>query len=941
MFRLPFAAVRDTALLTSLLSTCQGGLSGPAPTPAGADVGEVRIAEVLFSPSDDALALPGVQWVELHNTDVRPRALVGASLVRADGATVGTLPTMRLPADSRLVVALGTGVDDLDLSDGSGRIWVQGPPLADADGVGLVVAGDLVDFVAWGDVGSDPMASGRVHDRAVADGLWAAGAQVPTVVAGELGALVTAASAGTGLERVAATLGPDAWTLQANPAPGAATRSKRVELVAATTAADTKTWNLVLVADGDGDLESVWWKELQTLSARLQRLHPDARVLVQFDGASVAEYDAADPRGVTGTLGHAFRGELRGDTHEGRLVLHTPQGGSGRLGEINHGDPATVSGFLSWVRQHYPAQRTAVVMMGHGLGWQGLFSDHSHGRDRLQIGELGEAVDGADIDVMVLYSCLMGQLEVAWELREDVDHLVASQAVLVAGAIPLTQFANELFADPGIAASSLATSVVTHARNVSDTAQLRRHPQTLAALDLGAPLVRFEREVQAFAEAMGAEAPTRTSVPAPGLDDHGDVHSDSGDAMDNVQVHLEAAVRASEHMGRKHGLTTYVDLYDLMARFGVRPVPERYRQPALEVQLSLGSGGGLVLASTHGPLYPRAHGLSVYFPLGQDARLMRPNGRQADHAFHAPFGARFDTRTSARVKYAPDVDPDADCVFGDELDHPLTNAPGFDWASDNSWGQMLHRYYEPVADASCAPSTTIAGIPVTCTGVGSSDVDGGVVDHLWDFDARQSTDTLDTDADCADESDDDADHVGMQAVVPTTAGSQRITLTVTDDTQNVHPLRNETDQDSVVVEVLPLDQFLPVAMDADVVTPWTLAIPNPTDVPLDDVYVLFAAVEDDLAMHEADVYAGAAYTQTLPAQIATRISPAGEGLGVWQLDGLTVPAHGELVVNLQVEALDDVGADGVFYAEITVGHGEFGEVTTVVEDVPNRTYDAF
>lgn len=107
------------------------------------------------------------------------------------------------------------------------------------------------------------------------------------------------------------------------------------------------------------------------------------------------------------------------------------------LGVINTGDGKNLEDFLRWGIEKYPAKHYLVVLNGHGGAFQGGYPDTIAG-DHLDQQELREAMQaahaaaGRKIDVLLHASCFMGSVETAHSVQEDVELMVASEAISTA-----------------------------------------------------------------------------------------------------------------------------------------------------------------------------------------------------------------------------------------------------------------------------------------------------------------------------------------------------------------------------------------------------------------------------------------------------------------------------------------------------------------------------
>jgi len=105
------------------------------------------------------------------------------------------------------------------------------------------------------------------------------------------------------------------------------------------------------------------------------------------------------------------------------------------LGDVDMSSPKTLSDFITWGMKNYPAEHYLLVMMDHGGGWQGAFSDDAaadgeHIMTAPQISEAlrdAEKAAGKKPDVIDMMACLMGSGEVAYELRDRAQFYVASE----------------------------------------------------------------------------------------------------------------------------------------------------------------------------------------------------------------------------------------------------------------------------------------------------------------------------------------------------------------------------------------------------------------------------------------------------------------------------------------------------------------------------------
>lgn len=96
------------------------------------------------------------------------------------------------------------------------------------------------------------------------------------------------------------------------------------------------------------------------------------------------------------------------------------------LGELNMGSMETLRDFLIWGVNTYPSERYILILKNHGGGWKrGICVDETDG-DVLSIKDIKTALDdlldstGVKIDILAFDACLMGMVETAYELKDNI-----------------------------------------------------------------------------------------------------------------------------------------------------------------------------------------------------------------------------------------------------------------------------------------------------------------------------------------------------------------------------------------------------------------------------------------------------------------------------------------------------------------------------------------
>jgi clostripain len=186
------------------------------------------------------------------------------------------------------------------------------------------------------------------------------------------------------------------------------------------TCTSTTPWTVMIYLDGDNDLESYAINDFLEMS---QVDNANVNIVVQFDRSTGYNTSYGDWTSTKRFL----------VTHD---MTPTAANALSDIGEVNMGDPTVLQNFCTWARSSYPANHYALILWDHGGGWKsGVCID---GGDYITMPELHQAINnitsnGANpLDVIGMDACLMGSLEVAYEIK-DYAYFFVGSAELVPG----------------------------------------------------------------------------------------------------------------------------------------------------------------------------------------------------------------------------------------------------------------------------------------------------------------------------------------------------------------------------------------------------------------------------------------------------------------------------------------------------------------------------
>jgi hypothetical protein len=160
------------------------------------------------------------------------------------------------------------------------------------------------------------------------------------------------------------------------------------------------------------------------------------------------------------------------DTYTGPAsLLYVKQGSSEVIddwGEVNMGDPATMTAFIKEAKKVAPAEKYCFISWDHGGGWRGMNWDDTSEEETgtsqfIDMAELRAAVVDADLvfDVFAFDQCLMAQPEVAYPLSGYAQYLVFSEETIYGQGFPYDMIAADLVVKPDMSSLELSELIVS------------------------------------------------------------------------------------------------------------------------------------------------------------------------------------------------------------------------------------------------------------------------------------------------------------------------------------------------------------------------------------------------------------------------------------------------------------------------------------------------
>lgn len=725
---------------------------------------QVKINEVLFYTDPTATEpLQTHQWLELFNSGADPVDLSGWALTAADpAATARPLPAVTLPAGAYLVVHFASGLDRLDFAGNSGDFYTGDSSAfwnVDVGEAALYSPDGIVDFINWR-ISTATYVPGQAHDDAVAAGTWTAGAVLihdriglermevlRTLEAGDsIGrnpdSLDTNSVSDFNAHGGGSAMGPTPGLQNLGAAPIAPPDSP--ENTSAKTAPARKKWTIMLFSNGDNSLES--WEV--TKICRLQQAGgstADVNFVVQLDLKSLKDpvtHQDTTYRGLVSAprapvdCKLSYTGPANNPFFDpARLTLINP--GLTDIGERDMGDPLELAAFITWAQAYYPADHYGLVLASHGLGWKGLGPDETfhnadtlgmsglrEHKDSLYMGELSHALAlaGNHFDWIVFDACLMASVEVAYQISDYADYMLASEEITWADTFRAAEMAQYFTQHPDSTGLAAITDMYDQTKAYAESKTQSAGPYTVSVVRLS-QVPKLINRIGDWADLL---TPAMKLFFGRQLPD------------DNAQILTKKALEQTERFTDKN----FIDLYDFGTNMLLQGLPlDCMTNPVPDIQNLLDKNKkNVVILESHGTQHPRAHGLHIYFPrrrmvdiptaflfAGADQhRDQRFQGYYFDNDFlDQPYdlpSARLEDGYSPFAHYGVNVDQlpvrARDPETGDSISNwPLPQSPGFLFPPHTNWDRFLNAYYHPAAEVTIQP-VTVNGVTIRPTQTG-------------------------------------------------------------------------------------------------------------------------------------------------------------------------------------------------------------------------------
>ncbi len=207
-------------------------------------------------------------------------------------------------------------------------------------------------------------------------------------------------------------------------------------------------WTVMVYLDGDNDLEEYAFIDFNSMELVGSTTNVRIIVLVDFWSGTDAPFTGAKCY------------EILYDSNMN--AINSLELATGLPTEPNMGSWETLRDFIVFSQTFAPAQNYMLVIWDHGAGFYGLCTDDTS-NDFLSIRELDQALSDPGVqylDIVAFDACLMGQLEVAYEIRDTTDILVFSEEGIPVNGFPYDDILLNLTLFPQSTPRTVASGMV-------------------------------------------------------------------------------------------------------------------------------------------------------------------------------------------------------------------------------------------------------------------------------------------------------------------------------------------------------------------------------------------------------------------------------------------------------------------------------------------------
>ncbi len=221
-----------------------------------------------------------------------------------------------------------------------------------------------------------------------------------------------------------------------------------------------KEWTVMVYINADNDLESAGIEDINEMEQ--VGSNSNMNIVVQIDRAE--GYDASN-----GDWTDARRYYIVPDMDDKKINSKLLED----LGEVDMGDAKTLSNFVKFAISNFPAKKYLLVIWNHGAGWKaadlkvnkGVSYDEQSGNNldywalKIALSNIKKYL-GRKLDIVAFDACLMGMVEVAYQIKDFAKIMIGSEQTEPGDGWPYEEILQRLANNPKMQPKQLAEDIV-------------------------------------------------------------------------------------------------------------------------------------------------------------------------------------------------------------------------------------------------------------------------------------------------------------------------------------------------------------------------------------------------------------------------------------------------------------------------------------------------
>lgn len=352
--------------------------------------------------------------------------------------------------------------------------------------------------------------------------------------------------------------------------------------------ANIPEWTVMIYLDADNNLESAGINDINEME--MVGSSSDVNIVVQVDRIPYSVLAANNEGYLDDTSNGDWTNTRRYYITQDSDPYQISSDLKSDLGELNMGDPQTLIDFASWAVANYPAKKYLLVIWNHGGGFRStsltkdIAWDDTSGGDRITMPELEYALSaistqaGKNIDIVGMDACFMAMTEVAYQIKDYADILVASEETEPFNGWPYDTILSQLVVNPTMSSEQLARTIVDKYIDFYPSYEVTQSAINLSYMDT------LATQLSNLALAIMSDIPT---------------HS----------INYINAANSSQN----YGDPDFKDLYDFCAEIiADEDIPTNVKNIASIIQQTLNFT--VIESAYNGPELSDSKGLSIYLP---------------------------------------------------------------------------------------------------------------------------------------------------------------------------------------------------------------------------------------------------------------------------------------------------------------------------------------